>query len=256
MACEIRIDKFEGPLDLLLHLIKKDEMDIYDIPVASITTQYLAFLDEMKSLNLDVAGEYLVMAATLLLIKSKMLLPQTEDELPEEEEIDPRAELVRRLLEYQRYKDAAVTFDRQPQLERDVFTHPQGVLNNEPEASETPELEPVGIFELVEAFRGLLKQVPAEYVHEISSEQLSVTERIHQILSTLQQHERISFTTLVPDQLKRPELVVMFLAMLELVKMKMVKIYQNNRCGEIWLFPAVALDAESDVTKEDDLGYA
>ena len=121
MAYEIKVENFEGPLDLLLHLIKKNEMDIYDIPMAEITSQYLGMIDAMKSLNLDVAGEFLLMAATLVHIKSRMLLPPSEEEELEEEEEDPRAELVRRLLEYQKYKDAAETLDSFPLLHRDIF---------------------------------------------------------------------------------------------------------------------------------------
>lgn len=253
MNYEIRIDKFEGPLDLLLHLIRKEEMNIQDIQIAQITTQYLAFIDEMKSLNLDVAGEYLVMAATLLHIKSRFLLPIHEEELAEEEEIDPRAELIRRLLDYQRYKDAAVTFAHLPQLERDVF------LSFHAEDSDCDdmerELEPIGIFELVNVFRDLLKKAPTDSVHEVTAESLSVTERIQRILIELQDRERVIFSELLPSQSVRSEIVVMFLAMLELVKMKLVKIYQNNRCAEIWLFPAVA-NLQSDSANEDALGYA
>lgn len=255
MAYEIRIDNFEGPLDLLLHLIKKNEVEIWDIPVAVITEQYLVFLDEMKSLNLDIAGEYLVMAATLLHIKSRMLLPQPDEEVVEEEDADPRAELVRRLLEYQRYKDAAASFDQLPQLDRDVFVHDGTGLEKEGDSVTRQELEPIGIFELVEAFRDLLKQAPAEYVHEVTAEQLSVTERIHVILSALQENGRLAFSTVVAASRVKPELVVMFLAMLELVKMKLVKICQNSRCGEIWLFPAVAMET-ADIEDEGALGYA
>jgi segregation and condensation protein A len=121
MSYEIRIENFEGPLDLLLHLIKKNEMDIYNIPIADITAQYVAYIDAMKNLNLDVAGEFLLMAATLIHIKSRLLLPQTQEDEPEEEEEDPRAELVRRLLEYQKYKEAALSLDAMPLLGREVF---------------------------------------------------------------------------------------------------------------------------------------
>lgn len=254
MTCEIRIDKFEGPLDLLLHLIRKEEMDIYDIEIAQITAQYLAFIDAMKHLNLDVAGEYLVMAATLLHIKSRLLLPLSEEEAAAEEEVDPRAELIRRLLEYQRYKDAALTFNALPQLERDVFL-PVHSAGDESDDS-APELEPVGLFELVEVFRDLLRKAPAEFVHEVTAEQLSVTERIQMILCALQERDRLPFATLLPPQVVRSEIIVMFLAMLELVKMKLVKIYQNSRCAEIWLSPAVAPDAETGAADEESLGYA
>ena len=254
MSCEITLDKFEGPLDLLLHLIRKEEMDIYEIEIAQITAQYLAFIDAMQSLNLDVAGEYLVMAATLLQIKSRMLLPVHEEESIEEEEVDPRAELIRRLLEYQRYKDAALTFAALPQLDRDIFLAPP--LAEESGEEGAPELEPVSLYALVEAFRDLLKKAPKDFIHEVTAEHLSVTERIQTILILLQQRPQLPFSELLPAPLVRSEVVVMFLAMLELVKMNLVKIYQNRRCAEIWLAPSVAADGESVAVSEDSFGYA
>jgi segregation and condensation protein A len=254
MSCEITLDKFEGPLDLLLHLIRKEEMDIYEIEIAQITAQYLAFIDAMQTLNLDIAGEYLVMAATLLHIKSRMLLPVHEEEMIEEEDLDPRAELIRRLLDYQRYKDAALTFAALPQLDRDIFL--AAPVAEDGEEEESPELEPVGLYALVEAFRDLLKKAPKDFVHEVTAEHLSVTERIQTILNRLQERPQLPFSELLPVQLVRSEVVVMFLAMLELVKMNLVKIYQNRRCAEIWLTPAVAADEESPAVSEDSFGYA
>jgi segregation and condensation protein A len=254
MSCEITLDKFEGPLDLLLHLIRKEEMDIYEIEIAQITVQYLAFIDAMQSLNLDIAGEYLVMAATLLHIKSRMLLPVHEEENIEEEELDPRAELIRRLLEYQRYKDAALTFAALPQLDRDIFL--SAPLATESGEEESLELEPVGLYALVEAFRDLLKKAPKDFVHEVTAEHLSVTERIQTILNLLQERPQLPFSELLPAPLVRSEVVVMFLALLELVKMNLVKIYQNRRCAEIWLAPAVAVVDEAVVVSEDSFGYA
>lgn len=254
MTCEIRIDAFEGPLDLLLHLIRKHEMEICDIAISEITAQYLDYIDAMKQLNLDVAGEYLVMAATLLQIKSMALLPVADEEIGDEEELDPRAELVKRLLEYQRYKDAARSFDRLPQLERDLFLHPAEDMPAS-ESVHGGELEPVDLFELVEIFRLLLQRAPKEFVHEVTAEHLSVTERIQSILSTLQQQPQAAFTSLLPVSAPRSEVVVMFLAMLELVKMKLVRIYQNRQHAEIWLSPAVTED-EHVPAGEDSLGYA
>lgn len=255
MSCEISIDKFEGPLDLLLHLIRKDEMDIYEIEIAQITAQYLAFIDAMQSLNLDIAGEYLVMAATLLQIKSRMLLPVHEEESVEEEESDPRAELIRRLLDYQRYKDAALTFAALPQLDRDIFL---GTHSGDESASDegTQELEPVGLYTLVEVFRDLLKRAPTDSAHEVTADHLSVTERIQAILTILLERPQVSFRELLPPSVIRSEVVVMFLAMLELVKMKLIKIYQNRRCAEIWIAPAVAVDSETSNVSEDYFGYA
>lgn len=252
---EIHLQNFEGPLDLLLHLIKKNEMDVNDIPMADITRQYLAILDTMKTLNLDVAGEFLLMAATLLHIKSKMLLPKiVEDELEEEEE-DPRAELVRRLLEYQKYKEVSLTLESKPQLGRDLFAR----VSAEPEVMENAEagFVAVGLFDLVEALKEVMKENPAQLVHEVNLEQLSVTDRINAILTQLQGQESIAFTDLFSGSLKRSEVIVTFLALLELVKLRMVRFMQNVRHGSIWLFPAVAIEESEDLDLgEDALGYS
>ncbi len=254
MAYEIKIENFEGPLDLLLHLIRKNEMDIYDIPVSEITTQYLAAIDAMKSLNLDVAGEFLLMASTLLYIKSRMLLPPSEEEELEDDEEDPRAELVRRLLEYQKYKDAAVTLDTFPLLDREVFarTFPAQEL----EEGEEDEFHSVGLYELVEALRGVLQEAPEPAVHEVDQERLSVTDRINSILSLLAGRESLAFTELFPDPPQRQDVVVTFLAMLELVKLRLLRLMQNSRYGTIWLYPAVVEEDPSNLQLEDDsLGY-
>jgi segregation and condensation protein A len=253
MAYEIDLECFKGPLDLLLHLIKKNEMDIYDIPIAEITRQYLAAIDAMKSLNLDVAGEFLVMAATLLHIKSRMLLPKSEAEESEEEEIDPRAELVHRLLEYQKYKDAALSLERLPLLGRDVFIREAG----EPEPEEEEDkLAPVGLYELVEAFRQLLAGKGEKSFHQIEMERFSVADRIQLILSALAKKPRLSFRDLFVDTMGRGEVVVTFLAMLELVKLRSLRLMQNSRCGTIWLY-AVG-DVRSTVLpfEENSLGYS
>jgi segregation and condensation protein A len=252
---DIKLENFAGPLDLLLHLIKKNEMDIYDIPMAAITQQYLSILDAMKTLNLDVAGEFLLMAATLLHIKSKLLLPKiVEDELEEEEE-DPRAELVRRLLEYQKYKEVSLTLDEKPRLGREVFAR----TTPEPEVLEEAEggFVAVGLFDLLEALQEVLKENPDQLVHEVNLEQLSVRDRINTILTSLQGQESVAFTDLFSDGLKRNEVIVTFLALLELVKLRMVRFMQNTRHGSIWLFPAVVIDENEDLdVEEDTLGYS
>jgi segregation and condensation protein A len=252
---EIHLENFDGPLDLLLHLIKKNEMDVYDIPMADITKQYLGILDTMKTLNLDVAGEFLLMAATLLHIKSKLLLPKiVEDELEEEEE-DPRAELVRRLLEYQKYKEVSLTLESKPQLGRDLFAR----VSAEPEVMENAEagFVAVGLFDLVEALKEVMKENPEQAVHEVNMEQFSVTDRINTILSQLQGQESIAFTDLFIGGLKRTEVIVTFLALLELVKLRLVRFMQNVRHGSIWIFPAVSIKESDDLDLGDDsLGYS
>ena len=252
---DIHLENFEGPLDLLLHLIKKNEMDISDIPIAAITAQYLGILDAMKTLNLDIAGEFLLMAATLLHIKSKMLLPRIVEDETEEEEEDPRAELVRRLLEYQKYKDVSETLEAGPLLGRDLFTR----AAPEPEVLEEAEtgFVAVGLFDLLAALRDVLEEKPEELVHEVNLEQLSVTDRINAILSELRGKESIAFLDLFSDGLKRSEVIVTFLALLELVKMHMVRFMQNTHNGTIWLFPSVAVDENVELeVGEDKLGYS
>ena len=251
----IQLENFEGPLDLLLHLIKKNEMDVYDIPMAAITEQYLAILDTMKTLNLDLAGEFLLMAATLLHIKSKLLLPKIVEEELEEEEEDPRAELVRRLLEYQKYKEVSLTLDHTPQLGRDVFARvaPQPEVLEEAEAG----FVAVGLYDLLEALREVIKENPEQLVHEVNMEQLSVTDRINAILSALQGKESVAFVDLFSDGIKRNEVIVTFLALLELVKLRLVRFMQNVHHGSIWLFPAVVIDENESLDVGDDsLGYS
>jgi segregation and condensation protein A len=214
---------FEGPLDLLLHLINKNELDIMNIPIALITEQYLEYLKLMKILNLDVAGEYLLMASTLLHIKSKMLLPVSSNEEEEEGE-DPRAELVRRLLEYQKYKEVAIELERRPMLDRDVF------IRSTPEdaggSPEEGELE-VSLFGLLEAFRKMIERTKPEAFHEVVLERLTVEEKLQEILSLLQGEKRsTAFHLLFPEQASRRLIVVTFLAILELVKMKRVRLFQ------------------------------
>lgn len=250
----IHLENFEGPLDLLLHLIKKNEMDLHDIPMAEITAQYLTILDAMKTLNLDVAGEFLLMAATLLHIKSKLLLPKIVEEELEEEEEDPRAELVRRLLEYQKYKAVSQTLESHPQLGRDIFTR----AAPEPEVLEDAEagFVAVGLFDLLAALQEVLKESPEQQTHEINMEQLSVTDRINAILSCLQGKESVAFVDLFADGLKRSEVIVTFLALLELVKLRMVRFMQNTHHGSIWLFPSVTIDETDELELgEDILGY-
>ncbi len=254
MPYDIKIDNFEGPLDLLLHLIRKNEMNICDIPIAEITRQYLAIIDAMQSLNLDIAGEFLLMASTLVHIKSRMLLPQSEDDVSEEDEEDPRAELVRRLLEYQKYKEAATDLDLLPILGREVFA--RKFSSPELAALEEDEFQAVGLYDLVEALRGLIRNVPEASYHDVTFEQLSVTDRINQIMSQLAGKESISFAELFSPSPSRHEVVVSFLAMLELVKLRMLRLLQSVRFGTIWLFPAVSGEHQDGLDfDEDALGY-
>lgn len=242
-AYRVRIEEFEGPLDLLLHLIKKNELDIYNIPIAAITRQYLEFIEIMKELNLDIAGEFLVMAATLLQIKSRMLLPVTPEE--EEAEVeDPRAELVRRLLEYQRYRDASYLLTSRNLLGRDVFAR----KFDSPELEEMqPVEEPadVELFELIEAFQRVLARVSVDTFHDVVADGISIADRIGEVLSVLHVEKTVVFDSLFVDGMTRDLLVVTFLSILELCKLKLIKIVQAESLGTIWLTLAAQQEGEA-----------
>jgi len=247
---QVSIEEFEGPLDLLLHLIKKNEVDIYNIPIAAITRQYLDYLDLMKELNLDIAGEFLVMAATLLQIKSRMLLPVTVEEAGEEEEEDPREELVRRLLEYQKYKEAAITLAQRDLLGRDFFAR----KFHAPElASFASEEEPVDVemFELIKAFQGVLARVSPETFHDVGADGPSIADRITEILALLKE-EAVTFESLFANDFTRDALVTTFLAVLELCKLRMIRITQLQERGTIWIMPVVAADDDEIMKEEND----
>jgi segregation and condensation protein A len=243
----VRTESFEGPLDLLLYLIRKNEVDIYNIPIAAITRQYLEYIELLKELNLDIAGEFLVMASTLVQIKSRMLLPSPDPEEAEQEEEDPRAELVRRLLEYQRYRDAAECLAECELLGRDVFAR----KFIPPEFSElqplTAPLE-VELFELIEAFWGLLAKVPESAIHEVGAEGMTIADRINEILDLIKGRDAVTFERLFNAPLNREYIIVTFLAILELCKLRMVKLLQANSFGVIWIAPALlevdAIDEE------------
>ncbi len=227
-ACGVKLQAFEGPLDLLLHLIRLEEVDIADIPVARIAEQYLEYLDLMREMHLDVAGEYLLMAATLAWIKSRMLLPP--DGLREDDEgPDPRAELVARLLEYQRFQEAARDLDRRPQLGRDVFAAIPPEMERVPTAAE--EID-VTLVQLLDALRRVLQRAQAAgVVHEIVVETLTVRQGMIDLMDALAGAESMEFFDLVARVAggipSRTRIVTTFLAMLELVRLAAVRIYQG-----------------------------
>ncbi len=244
----VKLDAFEGPLDLLLHLIRKNELDIYDIPISLITRQYLDYLKLMKELNLDLAGDFLVMASTLLQIKSRMLLPLPEPEEGEgEEPEDPRAELVRRLIEYQRYRDAGLELGTRELLGREVFARPckddcclEGLTFTEDGSCE------LDLFALSEAFNRLLSRLPMARAHEVASQDtLSIVDAINEILTRLDGHESLEFEALFQDDTSRERMIITFLAILELCRIKSLKVIQNSRFGTIYLFPSVAVTDEN-----------
>ncbi|MGH7899274.1 MAG: segregation and condensation protein A [Candidatus Binatia bacterium] len=237
---------FEGPLDLLLHLIKKNEVDVYDIPIATITDQYLAYLDLLEQLNLDLAGEYLVMAATLTQIKSRMLLPPVEGE--EEEEEDPRLELVQQLEEYQRFRAAARQLADRDILDRDVFRRPPEAPEGEREPAPLRELT---LADLVDALREVLKRLPEDKTHEIIGERIPIRDRIPVILDRLRSGG-VEFAELFAGEPSTREIVATFLALLELVRMRVVRASQPERFGPILLALAVPSDIAVSLEIKDD----
>jgi segregation and condensation protein A len=231
----VKVDIFEGPLDLLLHLIKQNQLDIYDIPIALITEQYLEYIRIMKALDLTVAGEFLVMAATLMYIKSRMLLPALlEDEEGEGE--DPRAELVERLVEYKRFKEAALHLSHQPLLGRDVFIRPVQEIE-----AEEGEIE-ADLFHLIDALRELLKRQAVNDFHEVTLERVTLRERMRELYERLHGvGEAVPFSALFVPLASREELIVTFLALLELIKSGMLRAFQRDAFGPLWVTRAVTV---------------
>lgn len=221
---------FEGPLDLLLHLVKEHQVDVLDIPIARITEAYLAALQALRELDVDVAGEFLQMAAQLMLIKSRLLLPRTEvadDADAEEPQGDPRAELVRRLLEYQKYRKAGEELARHDILDRDVFA--RRARAERPPAPEGPEgLAEVSVFRLVEALDRALEGIAQDPGHEVAVDRLSVTDAIGRIADALRLRRRVSFLELLAGAAAggRPAVIAAFLAVLEMARLRLVRVFQ------------------------------
>jgi len=241
---KVRLEIFEGPLDLLLYLIKQEEIDIYDIPIARITQQYLEYLEFMKSLDIELAGEFLVMAATLLKIKSRMLLPRHE-EIGEEAE-DPRRDLVQQLLEYRKFKELAERLGEKEFQQRLMFPRPKGGFDNAAEIiPPEPPAPEVGVFELLTAFKQVLERIDKLKLYEIVGEDISIEERIDFILKTVSQRRRMTFMELFENESRRLVMVVTFFALLELVRLGRVSVWQESLFGEIIILANQA-EAESE----------
>ena len=225
----VRLALFEGPLDLLLHLCRDNRVDIKDIPIAAITEQYLAYLDVMRTMNLEVAGEFLVVAATLLHIKSRLLLPPDETADGEEGE-DPRRELVQQLIEYQRFKEAGVALRALEERRSSTFTReslgPEG-----PPRTEYP-LE-VSLFDLLAALRRVIDQMPKTDHVEIQNERLSVAQRIAEVLEMMADGREMAFEDLFRDSREINDVVITFLAVLELVRLRLIRVWQVDAYGAI-----------------------
>jgi segregation and condensation protein A len=239
---KIHVQEFEGPLDLLLYLIRRNKVDIHDIPIAPITRQYVEYLELMKELNLDVAGEFMVMAATLIHIKSKLLVPvdPTEAEGDEDQE-DPREALVQRLLEFQRYKEAAGLLHQQAQIRAAQWTRPDTVVPSFDDAGE--EMLEAGLFDLISAFKELLDRRKTLLAHEVGGEGKGVEQRMDEVLALLREGQSIDFLELFESQSTKAEMIVTFLALLELIRLKTVKVYQRGLFAAIRVFRPVGPEA-------------
>ena len=241
-APKIRLPEFEGPLDLLLHLIRKNEVDVHDIPIAPITRQYMEYLDLMKELNLDVAGEFMVMAATLIHIKSKMLVPVSPTEAEGEEEAeDPREELVRRLLEFQRYKEAAGLLHQKREIRAATWTRPDTALPAFDDAGE--EMIEAGLYDLIGAFKELLERRKTLLAHEVEHEGKSVEQRMEELLAIVREGQSLEFRELFATEQTKAGMILTFLALLELIRLKRIKVYQRGLFGAIRVFRPVGPEA-------------
>ena len=228
---KVQLPFFEGPMDLLLHLIKKNEIDIYDIPIAFITEQYLGYIEMLKVLNLDSIGDFLLMAATLMYIKSKMLLPPTPDE--EGEEADPREELVKRLVEYKKFKEAAESLGKREQYYSELFDREAKVEGIEKEEI----LLEVSIFDLISAFRDITSRIVEKGFHEVTARKMTITDKISHIMEKLNAQSSLTLQDLFLEMTSKLEMVVTFLAVLELIRLKLIKVVQRSPFATIEIYP-------------------
>ncbi len=236
---KVKLEVFEGPLDLLLYLIKRDEIDIYDISLERITSQYLEYLQAFKELNIELAGEFIVMAANLIYLKSRSLLPR-DQQPPEEDagEDDPRWELIRQLIKYKKFKEAAAELNLRALEQERIFVREAASSSA---IQEPLRLGEVGIFQLIGAFQTVMKRIEARQdMQEIFSERFSVSEKIDSILQHIATGSRLRFSDLFGAAASRIEVVVTFLALLELIRLKQVRAVQKNVFEEIEIAPAIA----------------
>lgn len=247
---KVNLEVFEGPLDLLLYLIKKDELDIHDIPIVRITNQYMEYLELMKILNLEIAGDFIVMASTLMLIKSRMLLPDEErGPVEEDDEDDPRWDLVRQLVEYKKFKDAAGFLEVLEEEQENVF----GREGEHVELGARPEvgMSDVGIFDLISALNQALDRVPSEELQEIFAEQFTVGEKIDDLLERTSNGGHVSLSRLFMNMHSRQEIVCTFLAVLELIKLNRLMARQDSHFQEI-VIEQVEESASEPVAEEEE----
>jgi len=224
-------DIFEGPMDLLVHLIKKNEVDIYDIPIALITKQYLDYIQWLNSMNIELAGDFVVMAATLTQVKSKMLLPATKDD---EDQEDPRQEITRPLMEYLQLKSAAVDLARRTLLGKDTF-----IREHDEEdylIGQGEDMIKIGLFELIDAFQKILKNISSDHLVDLTADSISVKDRISEIVDIFEKQNSVTFNELFSLKADKSDVIVTFLAILEMVKLNLVRMAQHVHTGIIRLF--------------------
>lgn len=234
-AIRIRLQSFEGPLDLLVHLIRKHEIDVHDIPIALITRQYLEYLDLMQELNLDIASEFLVMASTLIHIKSRTLLPRPDPAQEDGEDEDPRDALVRRLVEHQTFKTAAGLLHERQTLRGAQWTRPDARIEEVAGDEYDPELE-VDLFSLLAAFRTVLERARERPPMPLPPEHISIEARIDQLLERLSETEACGFEDLFDDVGSRPDMIVTFLALLEMIRLKLIRVFQSGAFSPIRVY--------------------
>jgi segregation and condensation protein A len=233
MAHQIRLSQFEGPLDLLLHLIRRDKINIYDIPISHITREYLSYIDVMRELELSMAGEFFVMAATLMRIKAQMLLPRRIEE--EEVEEDPREELVRNLIEYRKFKEAANHLSEKEEVRRQLFTRPPSTLPAEFNAEKEREME-VSVFDLMDAFKSVMNELKKKVSYRIERETFTIEEKIEHVSSRLAEKSEVLFSELLSGAYDKLEVIVTFLAILEMIKAGQLLARQMMSGNDVWLY--------------------
>jgi segregation and condensation protein A len=237
---EIHLDNFDGPLDLLLHLIDKNKMDIYDIPIAVITEQYLDYLEAAREMDLEIASEFLLIAATLVNIKARMLLPKRRNADGEElQEEDPRAELVQRLVEYRFYKETAQLLQQREQQESTYMLKPQDVEQLTSALEPGNPLEHITMEQLLQAFMQVMEQAEPEEVHQLTlaKEEYLVEDSIYEIRQRLQQERSVEFTSLFQRGVRKRKIITIFMALLELCRLGELTFQQQNNFGALWIFP-------------------
>lgn len=253
---KVDLEVFEGPLDLLLYLIRRDELDIYDIPIGRITEQYMKYIEMMRQLNLDVAGEFIVMAATLMVIKSRMLLPvdrRTSEDSGDEEWVDPRLDLVRQLVEYKKFKDAAGKLAEYELRRMESFDYGGGRPKFEKtQKDKESAIENLGIFDLLSAFQDVLARLNEMPHEELKGSRWSVPDKMDFVLNRVRSDGQLAFSTLFVETSPRGEVIVTFLALLELLRQHRVVIYQNAAFHEITILPSKEDPADKPLEAPDE----